>query len=79
MNPSVIGTNCKVITGPYAADELAGGTLGNKCLGCNSLLDWVAFGRVADKHAAKATLGANVSATNLRDLLEYYETGHRRR
>merc|ERR1719478_1630719 len=54
---AVLGAN-GVINGLYAAGEVMGGVHGKNRLGGNSLLDCVAFGRVAGASAAKTLLSA---------------------
>merc|ERR1712151_692713 len=68
VDAAVFNTNGEVIPGLYAAGEVAGGVHGNNRLGGNSLLDCVVFGRVAGRHAAKAMLGSNVKAVDLKQL-----------
>merc|ERR1712100_370006 len=53
------------IKGLYAAGEVAGGVHGNNCLGGNSLLDCVVFGRLSGTNAAKYMLGADAKPTDL--------------
>lgn len=64
----VVTSKGVVIPGLYAAGEVAGGVHGNNRLGGSSLLDCVAFGRVAGKACAKYMLGENVTDVSLKDL-----------
>merc|ERR1719230_2259173 len=64
----VIKEDGEVISGLYAAGEVAGGVHGNNRLGGNSLLDCVVFGRVAGKHACQWMLGKDVKATDLKTI-----------
>jgi len=70
MNPDaeILKGDDSVISGLYAAGEIAGGIHGNNRLGGNSLLDCVVFGRVAGKHAAQYMLGADMKDTSLTEL-----------
>mmetsp|Transcript_1622 Transcript_1622/g.3517 ORF Transcript_1622/g.3517 Transcript_1622/m.3517 type:complete len:601 (-) Transcript_1622:207-2009(-) len=61
----VVNPKEKVIPGLYAAGEVAGGVHGNNRLGGSSLLDCVAFGRVAGRACAEYMLGADVTKTSL--------------
>jgi len=58
----------KVVPGLYAAGEVAGGVHGNNRLGGSSLLDCVAFGRVAGRACAHYMMGGNVKMTSLDSL-----------
>ena len=53
----VIGQSEKPIPGFYAAGEIAGGVHGNNRLGGSSLLDCVAYGRVAGRNCAAWMFG----------------------
>ena len=53
----VIGQSDKPIPGFYAAGEIAGGVHGNNRLGGSSLLDCVAYGRVAGRNCAAWMFG----------------------
>eukprot|EP00440_Ansanella_granifera_P039953 gb/GFBE01043333.1/.p1 GENE.gb/GFBE01043333.1/~~gb/GFBE01043333.1/.p1 ORF type:complete len:508 (+),score=80.95 gb/GFBE01043333.1/:1-1524(+) len=53
----VIDETGTVIPGLYAAGEATGGVHGKQCLGGNSLLDCVVFGRIAAKSACRYTFG----------------------
>lgn len=64
----VVTAKGKVIPGLYAAGEVAGGVHGNNRLGGSSLLDCVAFGRVAGKACAEYMLGADMKTVALKDL-----------
>jgi len=55
----VVNTKGGIVPGLYAAGELAGGVHGNNRLGGSSLLDCVAFGRVAGRTAARYACGKN--------------------
>jgi len=61
----VVDKKGKVIAGLYAAGEVAGGVHGNNRLGGSSLLDCVAFGRVAARNCAEYMLGDDVVTTDL--------------
>merc|ERR1712100_671950 len=55
----VLGPGDKVIEGFYAAGEIAGGVHENNRLGGSSLLDCVAYGRVAGRNCASWMFGAD--------------------
>merc|ERR1712022_494 len=58
MDAEVLGAKGK-IPGLYAAGEIAGGVHGNNRLGGSSLLDCVAYGRVAGRNCASWMFGAD--------------------
>merc|ERR1711924_77154 len=57
LKSEVIHESGGVIPGLYAAGEIAGGVHGNNRLGGSSLLDCVAFGRVAGRNCADWMFG----------------------
>ena len=57
MKGEVLGPGDQPIQGFYAADEIAGGVHGNNRLGGSSLLDCVAYGRVAGRNCAAWMFG----------------------
>mmetsp|Transcript_44022 Transcript_44022/g.108446 ORF Transcript_44022/g.108446 Transcript_44022/m.108446 type:complete len:965 (-) Transcript_44022:216-3110(-) len=65
VKSEVVDKAGKVIKGLYAAGEVAGGVHGNNRLGGSSLLDCVAFGRVAGRNCAEYMLGKDVQPTDL--------------
>jgi hypothetical protein len=59
MKGEVLGPGDQPIQGFYAAGEIAGGVHGNNRLGGSSLLDCVAYGRVAGRNCAAWMFGAD--------------------
>jgi flavocytochrome c len=59
MKGEVVDGSDKPIQGFYAAGEIAGGVHGNNRLGGSSLLDCVAYGRVAGRNCASWMFGAD--------------------